>query len=335
MDEPPSRRVARDRTNSTPYDLVAVVALAGLAEVLAFVRPPMPLELRLVVFVPMLLFVPGYAVVAALFPASKAGRRETADGGVDTFERVVLGVVVSVGIAVVSGVVVDFLGWSIDLPTVVMTLLVPTVLGVVAAAVRRRALPSRDRFDYGLGRSVRRWRSAEIPRSTLIANGLVAVAILVVAASVLHVAAVTPRGETPTEFYEVSANGSGDPVAGDYPTEFVEGESTALHLRVANHEGESVRFAGVVTLQRVGPDGRVRRQATLDRFAREVPADATLVVNPTVTPPFTGERVRLTMLLYRGEIPANPTTENAYREIHRWVTVNASGQASARSVTRP
>ena len=325
MDRPPSRRSTHAPTNSSPYDLVAVVVVAGLAEVLAFVQLPIPRQLQLLVFLPMLLLVPGYAVIAALFPASKGGKRATADGGVDTFERLVLGAVLSVGIAVVSGVVLDFLHWRIDLRSVVMALLVPTVVGVVVAAVRRRALLARERFDYGLGERVRFWRSAGASRSALLANGLVAVAILVVAASVVHVAAVPPKGETPTEFYEVPANGSGDPVAADYPTEFVEGRPTTLHLRVVNHEGESTRFAGVVVLQQVGPDGTVTRAATLARFGREVPADAKLVVSPTVTPPFSGERLRLTMLLYRGEVPADPTMDDAYREVHRWVTVNASG----------
>ncbi|MFC5969859.1 DUF1616 domain-containing protein [Halomarina salina] len=325
MDKQPSRRLDHTRASSSAHDLVAVVVVAGVAELLAFLQPPIPTALQLVVFLPMLLFVPGYALVAALFPAAKKGPKETVGGGIDVFERLLLAVVVSVAVAVLSGVLLDWSRWLIDLRSVVLALLVPTVLGVVVAAVRRRSLPARERFDYGLAQrfGVNRWREA--PRFSRVSNGLVVLAIVLVAASVVYVAATPPNAETPTEFYEVSIDESGNAVAGDYPTEFVRGEATTLHLRIDNHERETVRFAGVVQLQQVSEDGTVTRTATLSQFGREVPADARLVVDPTVTPPFTGERLRLTMLLYRGEVPENPTVDNAYREVHRWVSVNASG----------
>jgi uncharacterized membrane protein len=44
-----------------------------------------------------------------------------------------------------------------------------------------------------------------------------------------------------------------------------------------------------------------------------------------VTPELTGDRMRLTYMLYRGAPPATPTTDNAYRELHLWVNVSSTG----------
>jgi hypothetical protein len=43
----------------------------------------------------------------------------------------------------------------------------------------------------------------------------------------------------------------------------------------------------------------------------------------------TGERLRLTYLLYRGAPPQTPTTDNAYRELHLWVNVTQEGSTTA------
>jgi len=45
-------------------------------------------------------------------------------------------------------------------------------------------------------------------------------------------------------------------------------------------------------------------------------------MNHTVAPTLPGERLRLVYLLYKGDPPAEPTVENAYREVHLWVNVS-------------
>ncbi|WP_246988342.1 DUF1616 domain-containing protein [Halorientalis marina] len=43
-----------------------------------------------------------------------------------------------------------------------------------------------------------------------------------------------------------------------------------------------------------------------------------------VQPTMPGQRLRLAFLLYRGSVPAAPSVENAYREIHLWINVTDS-----------
>lgn len=43
-----------------------------------------------------------------------------------------------------------------------------------------------------------------------------------------------------------------------------------------------------------------------------------------ITPTMTGENLRLTYLLYKGDPPEEPTKENSYRDLHLWITVEDS-----------
>lgn len=48
----------------------------------------------------------------------------------------------------------------------------------------------------------------------------------------------------------------------------------------------------------------------------------------SVAPTMTGERLRLTYLLYKGEAPPEPTVGGAYREVHLWVNVMAQSYSN-------
>jgi uncharacterized membrane protein len=69
---------------------------------------------------------------------------------------------------------------------------------------------------------------------------------------------------------------------------------------------------------------RVLTQQELRRFQPELGHNETWHRQHTVAPTMTGERLRLTYLLYRGPPPAEPSADTAYRELHLWVNVTAS-----------
>jgi uncharacterized membrane protein len=82
----------------------------------------------------------------------------------------------------------------------------------------------------------------------------------------------------------------------------------------------------VVELQRV----QVRNNSTtvleedrLRAWQFRVADNRTVTRNHSIAPTLTGQRLRLAYLLYRGQPPADPTVENAYREVHLWVNVSA------------
>jgi uncharacterized membrane protein len=105
---------------------------------------------------------------------------------------------------------------------------------------------------------------------------------------------------------------------------------------IGNQEHEQVEYTVVVQLQRVeivnesgattnGTTVRVLEERGLQRFQAELAHNETWHNQHTVTPTMTGEGLRLQYLLYRGDPPAEPSAETAYRELHLWVNVSASG----------
>jgi uncharacterized membrane protein len=97
-----------------------------------------------------------------------------------------------------------------------------------------------------------------------------------------------------------------------------------LTLGVGNHEHESVSYTVIVLAQDVAVENNsttVLAEQQLRRFQPTVADNETWQRQHTVAPTLTGDTVRLTYLLYRGPPPADPTIDNAYREVHLWVTV--------------
>jgi uncharacterized membrane protein len=94
-----------------------------------------------------------------------------------------------------------------------------------------------------------------------------------------------------------------------------------------------VEYTVVVELQRVtivnetdsttnATTVRVLDERELRRFEVSLAHNETWHNQHTVTPTMTGDRLRLQYLLYRGEPPADPSGETAYRELHLWVNVS-------------
>lgn len=70
-----------------------------------------------------------------------------------------------------------------------------------------------------------------------------------------------------------------------------------------------------------GNETSVTEREELDRVSTTPEHGETWQEEYPVTPTMTGEGLRLTFLLYDGEVPVEPTRENAYRELHLWIDV--------------
>jgi len=349
-----------------PADLAAV-ALLVVATVIATLAPVISeTPLRVVLGLVFVLFAPGYAFIAALFPergptidaepsetdgdaseggetnlikqvntasASHAGTVERADprrsGSIDVIERVALSFGLSIAITPLIGLVLNFTPFGIRLVPIVLSIGGFTLLASAAAALRRRELPVEERFRV----PYRTW--AETTRAELFApdtrldaalNIVLVVSLLLAVSSVGYAVLVPKSGESFSEFYLLTENEPGALVADDYPQNFTVGQGQPLVVGIGNHEHERVDYSVVAELQRVSIQNNstpVRERQELDRFSRTIPANGSANWTHDVTPTMTGERLRLTYLLYRGSPPADPTVENAYRETHLWVNVSS------------
>lgn len=340
-----------------PADLAAVTVLVLLTVVVVFAPVVRETPLRIVLGLPFVLFIPGYAFIAALFPEAGEGpvveedgdelEAEDGRGGIDGIERVALSFGLSIAVVPLIGLVLNFTPWGIRLVPIIVSVSGFTLIAVAVGAVRRWELPEEERFAV----PYRSWLAAgraELfepdDRADAVLNVVLVLSILLAVSSVGYAVAVPKQGESFSEFYLLTENETGSLVADDYPTEFTQGESRELVVGIGNHEHEQVNYSVVVMLQNVTfvqnesrvqaangtvtpvyNETRVLDAERVRTFETTLSDNETWTQQHSVAPTMTGERLRLTYLLYKGEAPPEPTVDGAYREVHLWVNVSRTG----------
>jgi uncharacterized membrane protein len=342
-----------------PADLAGVLAIVCLTNLVVLLPVVSETPARVVFGLAFVLFVPGYAFVAALFPEagepfpaddevslgdgaapgttdgdSVAGhtRPETDGGylpahGIDGIERVALSLGLSIAVVPLVGLVLNFTPWGIRLVPILASLSAFTVAATVVAARRRWELPPGQQFRV----PYRTWTAsarAELfepdSRADLGLNVLLVLSIVVATSSVGYAVAVPQQGESFSELYLLTESPDGDLVADDYPTEYTVGEGRQLVVGIGNQEHEETEYTVVVQLQRVrvaDNETSVLRRDRLSVFGASLTHNESWHRQHAVVPTFEGTGLRLQYLLYRGDAPETPRTGNAYRENHLWVNV--------------
>lgn len=326
-----------DRLRRFPADLAVVIAVTAVTCLSALVPGLRQAPLRVILGVPFTLLVPGYAVTALLFPEAKRsdGRDEDIDGtvlrrlheGVDGTERAVLSFGLSVVLVPLVGLALNFTPIAIDPVSVLLTVSGVTVAAAGSAAVRRWNRPPAERFrvDYdGWLRSARTGLATDT-RTDRVLNVVLVLSVLVAVGSASYAVAAPKADEGFTEFYLLTQNETGELVADDYPTEFVEGEGKPLFVGVDNHEQTRTTYEVVVELQRTtGSNDTVPETRELERFRTVLEPGERWRHEHVVRPNMVGENLRLQYLIYKGGAPADPEAETAYRRTQLWVNVSAS-----------
>ena len=128
--------------NRIPIDLALVIALT-LACILFVLAPRLnETPVRVVLGLLLVLFLPGYSLIAALFP-----RRDDLDG----IERIALSFGLSIAVVPLLGLALNYTSYGIRLVPILAVLSVFTVSLAVIAGVRRCWLPEEDRFVVEVG----------------------------------------------------------------------------------------------------------------------------------------------------------------------------------------
>lgn len=297
-------------------DLVGVVLLVVLADAAVLLGAPWPL--RWALGLPLLVVLPGYALVSAVVPSapgpSDAGARRIGNPGWSV--RVAASLATSVLVVAFVAVLCEVV-WGIRLVPVVLGVSIVTVVGTEVAAIRRMRCPPHSRAAP-LARLPGTLRAAGA-RPGRTAVTLLAAVVLVGA---LTMAGAAPSGGTPyTEAFLLTDDG--EPVADEFPRDLTAGEPTTIDLAVENHEGEPTDYGVVVLLERV-ENGSVAERERLDAFELRLSPDERAVVEREVTPAMTGERLRLRVLVYEGGVPAGPAASPDLR-LRVWVGVAPAG----------
>lgn len=201
--------------------LITLLTLATIPLALFASGPP-----RVVVGVLFLLLIPGYALVAALFPRKNS---------IDAIERLALSTGMSIALAALTGLVLNYTPWGIHLGPVLISLTSLTLLFCVAAVIRRARLPRDEMPGPQPGQRTGVGRAGGGNRF----YPLVLLALVLIGFAAVVYAAVTLRaGEKFTEFYALGTEGT----AANYPSKLQLGQTAEVTLGVANHERQDASY---------------------------------------------------------------------------------------------
>ena len=185
-------------------------------------------NLRIILGLPFILFIPGYILIFALFPTKRT------DKGIDIIERIALSFGLSIAVVPLIGLGLNYTPWGIRLEPILFSLFL-FIAGIGTVAIYRwiKSNPS-ERFTISLDISLPRSESRLDQALTVI----LAISILIAVVALVYVIVTPKTGEKFTEFYLLGPEGKAD----DYPSDLTAGENAAITIGVVNHEYKTINY---------------------------------------------------------------------------------------------
>ena len=296
-----------------PYDLVACMILALiLVALVLFVGDSLARQILGLVFI---LFLPGYAATAALFPENDQ---------IDSIERVALSFGLSIAIVPLIGLGLNFTPWGIRLDPILAAVSAFIVGASLVAWYRRSRLPVDERFAIVVDL---KFSLAGMPMiDRLLTIGIVV--MLVASVVVLAWAVTTPRvGERFTQLALLGPHGN----ATDYPRNLTVSEQASVLLSVSSFEHEPRAYTIMIIITNVSNNATSAGSYNIDwAQTHDLSPNTGLAQNFTLNHQESYNRTfnftiassgewKLQFLLY---LDGQPLTQvSAYREVHLWLDV--------------
>jgi len=291
----------RDFFIDMALDLKLIVAFALVTVTLIYVPYINETIIRSAFGLAMVLFIPGYSLIAALFPKKT---------DIDGIERAALSFGLSIAVTPLIGLGLNYTPWGIRLDPIVVCLTAFTIICSLVANKRRHSIAQEDRFHIDFSKTFAGAKKEMFLESeNRLDRGLTAVLIVSIIISLLvlgYVVVVPKQGEKFTELYILGPNGKAE----NYPTMFVLGDQQPLIVGVVNHEYRNVTYDLIVALN----DSSTITQIYSDRLT--IADNQTWEKTIQLKPDRTGSRMKLEFQLY-----ADSNMTEPYREVHLWIDV--------------
>ncbi len=296
----------------TPYDLILCASLALLLIALVALVPDT--FFRQILGLVFVLFLPGYAATAALFPENDQ---------IDTIERIALSFGLSIAIVPLIGLGLNFTPWGIRLNPILASVSAFIIAAAFIAWYRRNALPSDERFAIAVNFKMDFGGMPLVDKALTI--GIVV--MLIASVGVLAYAITTPRvGE---RFTQLAILGPGG-MATEYPRNLTVGEDATVLLSVLSYEHRDVNYTVAIVLTNQTDNSTsviaydidwnatyalVPHEAITQNFSLHHLEYYNQTVKFNVTAPGTW---KLQFLLF---LQGQPVSQDSYREVHLWLNV--------------
>jgi len=225
---------ARHGKYGLPWDMKIVLLWTALCIVSIYTPVINQSFLRLILAIPFILFIPGYVLMAALFP-------DSAD--IDTIERIVFSIGTSIVLTPLIGLCLNFTSWGIRLDPLIISLTAVIVVLVVIAEIRRTRTSPESRYTIPLP-EIRQtvqneWalRNGSKRERILFYASIFAIGLVVLSAAL--VITLPKPGEKFTEFFILGENRTAD----SYPRVIIPDISYPMYVGIGNHEFRTVNYS--------------------------------------------------------------------------------------------
>ncbi|MEA1906912.1 MAG: DUF1616 domain-containing protein [Euryarchaeota archaeon] len=271
-------------------DLIVVVLLIGLCILFVLVEPFNDTPLRIPFSLIILLFLPGYALIAAMFPKM---------GELSGIERFTLAIGLSIAITVFDGFAISVTPYLFRPTPLILTLSLITLFLLLLTVITRTLTQGDKRYfvDYqGFIESLRAddEKMSDIERMLMISL----IGSIIIASSMLIYAKLTFEEEEFSALYILGPGGKAE----GYQKDLHIGEPSTIAVGVENYEHAPTEY----TLQvKLGAGVLETRKMTLkheEKWLEQV----------TFTPDRTGDRLKLEFVLYKDG--------TRHRSVHLWVS---------------
>jgi len=304
-----------------PVDLALVVVWL-VASIVAIYLPLLnATPLRIMLALPIVLFIPGYCLIAALFPKKD---------DIDLIERMVLSIGLSIVVVPLIGLGLNFTSWGIRLDPIVIMVTLFT-LGMLLISFYRRALvPFEERFSFPFSEIGGTIRKEIFPAGSgtveRILSAILTLLILIAIITTVYVITVPREGERFTEFFILGENRT----AADYPDNIIVGQNYPLYVSVGNHEYRNITYTIETWMIRTEFDNvtnssYIMAMDPIDQLSLTLTHNATAIIPYDLLVKKTGYN-RAEFLLFDEIVPGFNVTGSdrinaSYRDLHLWVTV--------------
>jgi uncharacterized membrane protein len=287
---------APQRFHST--DLILIVLFTLLTAIFVLIPFLNQTPIRTILGVLLVLFIPGYSLIAALFPK---------EGDLDGIERAALSFGLSIAVTPLIGLALNYTPYGIRLDPILICLTGFTFIMCLIAYLRRRRLPVEKRFYVPFMESFGNLKGSfqGESRTEKILSIVLILSIFLAISTTAYVIVKPKQGEKFTEFYLLGPGGK----ASNYPTNLTNGTQGKLIIGVVNHEYATINYQLVVKMNNITIKNETITLQNNEK--KEIPFN------------FTARRPgqdKLEFLLYK-----SPNNKNVYRSLHLWLNVSRSG----------
>ena len=285
----------------TSKDLLLVAGLVLFIDILVLVPALNGSFLRTYLGILLVLFLPGYALTGAIFPAKK---------DIEGIERAVISLGLSIAIVPIMGLVLNYTIWGIQEITLLTSLSIFILLMCAIAYHRRSLLPEEEAFEVPFKAFFLRMKTEIMKKpESKIDRVFAVILVLSTLASVVglaHIIGNPKEREHFTEFYILGANKTAD----GYPADLILGKNGMVIVGIVNHEYRPVDYTMELRLENQSlPLPKDQKQISLAH-------NMSWIEPVTFTKPFKGNNMKLEFLLFNETEKQTP-----YRNLHIWINV--------------